>query len=339
MGSLWDIARKEVSDSFSSRRFMLIFGLFLLFSLASVYTGISGYEDQMDQFRSGDAHGWTPEKPSLMDVFNPMLGLNMPLAAGLLGLLLSYDAVSKEREEGTIELLLSYPIYRDEVINGKFVAGLFTLALSLLLAFTMSSGLAVFMLDKIPTLNHIYRLSFVWLGTIVYMGFFLALGTLFSTLFRSSWRSLIAGAAVLLASLATPFIAGIAANHVHTYDPGADRPTTMKTTGVAEASASGGRAVERDIAVEPQPVGGSTGPTREEIQQRRERFVDRVSRLSPSTSYQRYVSTMLATNDNQEIEPTVSESLNVGFGYLIFLISQTSLAFTASYGIFMRQDL
>ncbi len=325
MGSLWDIARKDVSDSFSSRKFMLVFGLFLLFSLASVYTGINSYQEQMEEFKGGDAYGWTPEKPSLMDVFEPMLGLNMPLAAGLLALLLSYDSISKEREEGTIELLLSYPIYRDEVINGKFVAGLFMLALSLLLSFTMSSGLAVFMLDKLPSLNHVYRLSFVWLGTIVYMAFFLALGSLFSTLFRSSWRSLIAGAAVLLASMATPFVAGIAANHVHTYE------TQSTTDTVMHHETAEGQILRSEAE--------TSETSREEIRQRRERFVDRISRLSPTTSYQRYVSTMLATSDNREIEPTVSESLDTGLGYLIFLISQTSLAFTASYGVFMRQDL
>lgn len=299
--------------------------------------GVSSYQDQMEDFRSSDGVGWTPEKPSLMDVFDPMLSLNMPLAAGLLALLLSYDAVSKEREEGTIELLLSYPIYRDEVINGKFVAGLFTLALGLLLAFTMSSGLAIFMLDRLPGLNHIFRLSFVWLGTLVYMGFFLALGSLFSTLFRSSWRSLIAGVIVLLVGLATPFLANIAANYVHPYDTGPDTRggSTHVVSERSVGEASGGRVVERDVVREPV----DTGPTREEIRQRREKFVDRVSRLSPSTSYLRYSKTMLATDLNQEIQPTLSESLDTGLGYIIFLISQTALAFTASYGIFMRQDL
>jgi ABC-2 type transport system permease protein len=343
MGSMWDVARKEVSDSFNSRRFLLILGLFTLFSLASVYMGIDSYQSQLEQFRSGG--GWAPEKPSLMDIFAPMLGFNMPLAAGILALLLSYDAVSKEREEGTIELLLSYPVYRDEVINGKFVSGLFSLSLALLLAFGMSSGLAVYMTGQIPNLNQIIRLSFIWMGTIVYMAFFMALGSLFSTLFRSRWRSLIAGVLILLISVATPFIAGIAASQLYTYDPAAggggyhEPVRTMETDVAVERGrvVAGGAAKEGSIGVPEQP--DEDRVTREEVMQKREQFREKISRFSPTTSYQRYAQTMLATDTNSEIEPTVSASINSAIGYIIFLIGETALMFTLSYGVFMRQDL
>ena len=334
MGSMWDVARKEVSDSFNSRKFLLILGLFTVLSLASVWMGFQNYQQELEQFKSGG--GWAPEKPSLLDIFAPMLGLNMPLAAGLLALILSYDAVSSEREEGTIELLLSYPVYRDEVINGKFIAGLFSLSLALLLAFGMSSGLAIYLTGKIPGLNQLIRLSFVWIGTIVYMAFFLALGSLFSTLFRSRWRSLGAGAFVLMLSLGTPLIANIAASQIYTYDPGADRPGTMARTEVAHGRAVGGAGGEAGTPVVSEP---DTGTSREEIMQKRDQFVDKVSRFSPTTSFQNYANTLLLQNREQEIEPTVSASINTALGFLIFLLSETFLAFTLSYGIFMRQDL
>lgn len=333
MGDMWDVARKEVSDSFGSKKFLLLLGLFTVLSLASVWMGIQSYEQQLEQFRSGG--GWAPEKPSLLDIFAPMLGLNMPLAAGILALILSYDAISSERSEGTIELLLSYPIYRDEVINGKFIAGIFSLSLALLLAFGMSSGLAIFMTGQFPGINILIRLSFVWIGTIVYMGFFMALGSLFSTLFKSRWRSLGAGAAILMLSVGTPFIAGFAANHMYQYDPSSGGGHEVVRGGAhAEARAVGG-AAERDVVVEPDPDRTS----REEVMQKRERFKDRVSRFSPTTAYQNYANSLLLQNEEQEIQPTVSESLNTALDYIIFLISETALMFTLSYAVFMRQDL
>ncbi|MFB6100455.1 MAG: ABC transporter permease [Candidatus Nanohalobium sp.] len=266
-----------------------------------------------------------------------MLGLNMPLAAGALALILSYDAVSSEREEGTIELLLSYPVYRDEVINGKFVAGLFSLSLALLLTFGMSSGLAIYLTGKVPGLNQLIRLSFVWIGTIVYMSFFLALGTFFSTLFRSRWRSLGAGAFILLLSLGTPLIANIAASQIYTYDPGAGGGPGA----VVEREAAYGRAAEGAaggrVGIPVQKP--DTGTSREKVMRKREQFVDRVSRLSPTTSFQNYANTLLMQNNDQKIEPTVSASINSALGFLIFLLSETFLAFTLSYGVFMRQDL
>jgi len=321
---MWDIACKEVSDSFNSKKFLLVLGLFTLFSLAAVWTGIQSYEQNLEQFRNGG--GFAPEKPTLLDVFAPLLSFNMPLAAGILALLLSYDAVSKEREEGTIELLLSYPVYRDEVINGKFIANLFTLSLALLFSYGVTSGLAVYMTGQIPSINILIRLSFIWIGTIIYMAFFMALGSLFSTIFRSSWRSLIAGVIILLLSVATPFIAGFTASQIYQYDPGTNRDEVIQRT----ETRYGNTVVEDSNSEE---------ISREEVRAKREQFKDKVSRLSPSNSYVNYVREMLGTATTSEINPTVSASLDNAIGYLIFLLSQTFLMFTASYGVFMRQDL
>ena len=62
----------------------------------------------------------------------------------------------------------------------------------------------------------------------------------------------------------------------------------------------------------------SGGVSREEVQAKRERFKDRVSRISPSNSYINYVNTILGQKSDQEIEPTVSESIDKAVGYLIF---------------------
>lgn len=334
MGSMWDIGRKQLEDTFSSRKFLIILGLFLALSMGSVYMGVDQYNQRMEQFQNGNAYGSAPEKPSLIDVFTIMTGLNLPLAAGVLALLLSYDVVSKEREEGTIELLLSYPVYRDEVINGKFAAGLFTVALALLIAFVASSGLAIYLTGQLPTLEELWRLMFVWQGSIIYMAFFFGLGTLFSTLFRSSWRSLIASMVVLLLFLATPFLASIAANYVHPMN--LDSGNTQVTRSMAVAEGHSGRVVaDRDTSME------DRRDKRQEIRQKRKSFQEEVSKISPSTSYQNFVGTMLGANydSNSGLKPSIWEDLSSAFGYLVFLLSETMLVFTASYAVFMRQDL
>lgn len=333
MGSMWDIGRKQLEDSFSSKKFLLILGLFLVLSMGSVYMGVEEYNQQMENFEGGNTYGPVPEKPSLIDVFGPLVGLNLPLAAAILALLLSYDSIAREREEGTIELLLSYPIYRDEIINGKFIAGLFTVATALLIAFTASSGLAIYLTGVLPTAEQIFRLIFLWQGSVIYMAFFFGLGTLFSVILSSSWRSLIAGLAVLLLFIATPFLAGIAADTVYPIET--DNPGV--STGVSRSVSTSGGAV----AVE--QVNGPEGEEdrRQEIMDKRQNFVDQVSKLSATTSFQNFASTMLGTEYNGEsgLKPTVWEDLQSAFGYLIFLLSETMLMFTGAYTFFMRQDL
>lgn len=339
MGSMWDIGRKELEDSFSSRRFIAVIGLFVILSLASVYMGVQNYQQQVDNFGGGGVYGSAPELPTLIDIFTPLFNFNMPLTAGILGLLLSYDYISREREEETIELLLSYPLYRDEIINGKLVSGIFTVALSLLAAFTISSGLEIYMTGLVPGIEAVSRLSMIWLGTVVYITFFLGLGTLLSTVFSSRWRSLATGIFLLLLFIGTPFITGIAADHIYEYNPG--QQPAPGNPGIARGSAvSGGTAVERDVAVgRPSIDDGSSGPSREEIEAKKERFVSTVSRVSPSASYQNYVNTMIGEQNEEGLEPTFSESVSSSFGYIIYLVSQTSLVLTAAYGVFLRQDL
>lgn len=332
MGSMWDIGRKQLEDTFSSRKFLIILGLFLALSVGSVYMGVDQYNQEMENFQNGDAHGSAPEKPSLTDVFGIMVGLNLPLAAGVLALLLSYDVISKEREEGAIELLLSYPVYRDEVINGKFAAGLFTVTIALLIAFMASSGLAIYLTGQLPTLEQLWRLMFVWQGSILYMAFFFGLGTLFSTLFRSSWRSLIVGMVVLLLFLATPFLASMAANFVHPMDLDSGSMTDTRT--VSSSSEVSRGVVDHSSNDDRQD-------RRQDIRQKRQDFEDQVSKISPSTSYQNFVGIMLGIDyqSNSGLEPTIWEDLNSAFGYLIFLLSETMMVFAASYMVFMRQDL
>jgi len=59
-----------------------------------------------------------------------MLFLNFTfftVIGAILGASLGADAINKEVESGTIKTLLGHPVYRDEVINGKFLGNAFVL--------------------------------------------------------------------------------------------------------------------------------------------------------------------------------------------------------------------
>ncbi|WEL19398.1 ABC transporter permease [Candidatus Nanohalococcus occultus] len=222
MGSKWDIASQEVSNYFSSRKFLLVLGIFTIFCLGSVYVGYDNYQSSLERFASGNTYGEAPSPPELIEVFTPLISFNFPLAAGLLAIILSYDAISGEREKGTFELLLSYPVYRDEVINGKFIASGFMVALCLLFSLMASSGLAIYLTSKIPGVSDIIRLGLVWVGTSTYMFFFLGLGVLTSTALKTSWRSLIASAFILLVFVAMPLLSNLVAGFVVDSGPEAE---------------------------------------------------------------------------------------------------------------------
>lgn len=60
----------------------------------------------------------------------------------LMALLMSFDAIAGEIERGTLPLVLTYPVSRAELLLGKFVAHLGTLALALATGYGLAAGAA-----------------------------------------------------------------------------------------------------------------------------------------------------------------------------------------------------
>ncbi len=68
----------------------------------------------------------------LMGVFPPLdMAIIIQVVLGLLALLLSYDAISGERERGTLAIALSNPVPRHTILLGKLLGGMISVALPL----------------------------------------------------------------------------------------------------------------------------------------------------------------------------------------------------------------
>ncbi len=78
------------------------------------------------------------------------------LIGPLLGIAVGFDAISSERVDRTLPRLLSQPIHRDDVINGRFVAGLAAIVLTALTA--VVAGIAIVGLGVIPSRGDAGRL-------------------------------------------------------------------------------------------------------------------------------------------------------------------------------------
>jgi ABC-2 type transport system permease protein len=111
------------------------------------------------------------------------------LAAPLLGLAFAFDAVNGERAQGTLPRLLSQPIYRDDVINGKFAAGLAVISMVLAIVVGLVAAFGIFRLGIIPSPDELLRIVVWMLVTIVYVGLWLAFGLLLSVVMRRAATS------------------------------------------------------------------------------------------------------------------------------------------------------
>jgi ABC-2 type transport system permease protein len=183
MAGTLTVAAKEMKDQFGSKRFLILFGLVLLLSSLTAYQGVDFIRDNEDagfvNIFSGSMFGFSFIQ--VMVFFGPLLGLA-----------LGFDAINKERANGTLSLLVGQPIFRDSVINGKFMAGAAALATVAAGTIGIMSGLAIPMLGFGPTLVEASKIAVMALLTIVYLLFWLSLGILYSVLARRTTISIMA---------------------------------------------------------------------------------------------------------------------------------------------------
>jgi len=109
----------------------------------------------------------------------------------LVALLFGFDQVSREKEAGTLRLMLANPASRARVLAGKWLGNFLTLAVPFLLVTML--GAAVLSLDPAIRLSadQVLRLGLILVLTLFYIAFFLSLGILVSTLTRRASSSLV----------------------------------------------------------------------------------------------------------------------------------------------------
>ena len=196
-GSPWRglgaVLAKEMADQLSSARMRILEGLIVLTSIAAVYGAIRNLRTTVAQ----DAFLFlrlftTAQEP--LPAFVGFLAFLVPLIA----ISLAFDSVNGELNARTMARVLSQPIYRDAFLLGKFLAGLATLALVLSAIWLLIFGLGLVTLGVPPSGEEVARSLWFLLLTIFYGGVWLALGMVFSVVFRQPATAALASIAVWL---------------------------------------------------------------------------------------------------------------------------------------------
>ena len=72
------------------------------------------------------------------------------LLVPLVGIAFGFDGINSERSQGTLSRLLAQPIHRDDVVNGKFAAGIAVIAVMLGALVVLVTALGIVRLGIIP---------------------------------------------------------------------------------------------------------------------------------------------------------------------------------------------
>jgi ABC-2 type transport system permease protein len=312
---MWTICRKELADHFSSTRFLILFCLILMVALVSTYMAATNVREALEGVAK-------PAQVFLMLFTTPgkFVSLVQFIAffGPLLGIIMGFDAINRERQHRTLAKLVSQPIFRDAVINGKFLAGVITVTIALVSLLVLLTGMGLLTVGVVPGREELGRLVLYLVISIAYVSFWLGLAILFSILFRSLATSALAAVALWIFF---SFFIGFASDLL------------------AEALA---------------PIRNERDP--EEIVANR-RVADAASLASPAVLYSQATSTILdpyrrsrsnlvLTGPMERLSLErfqnplpLDQSILVVWPYLTLLAALTLVCFGLSYVVFMRQEI
>jgi ABC-2 type transport system permease protein len=186
---------KELADHFSSRRFMILLIIIVLSALWATYATGQAIRQNSDTAPAQYAFLLLLTS-SGETVFS--LATFLGFFGPLVGIVLGFDSISGEYANGTLSRVLSQPIYRDDLINGKFLAGLATVGILWSSILLLVIGLGITLLGFPPNTEELWRMLIFTAVGVCYLGFWLALAMLFSLVFQKTVTAALASMAVWL---------------------------------------------------------------------------------------------------------------------------------------------
>jgi ABC-2 type transport system permease protein len=237
----------------------------------------------------------------------------------LVGLVLGFDTINRERSQGTLSKLLSQPIYRDVVINGKFLAGVVMISVMMVSIVMVITGLGLIVLGIIPGLEEIWRIMIYLVISIIYISFWLGVSILFSILFRSTATSALAALAVwIFFSFFISLGASVLANALDAQPAGDDPQVVMRRANIVKAFI-----LTSPMELYREATATIIDPTRKSTP----RSMVTVGPLE-NLSMSRFAGPL-----------PLFQSFLIVAPYIITLIAITVVCFAISYIVFMRQEI
>ncbi|SNQ58968.1 ABC transporter permease [Candidatus Methanoperedens nitratireducens] len=168
INNVFVIAQKEFADNLWSPRFWVLISIFLLILFSYSY-------------RTGLGSSFT-DVIQIIAVFSPIIGIA-----------LGFDAVTKETESNSLNVLLTHPVFRDNVITGKILGSMSTLLLVVFLSVSVLFGTNLLISGKQASLLELNRFLIFAIFTFIYLLIFLAIGILTSVISKNEVDSLTYG--------------------------------------------------------------------------------------------------------------------------------------------------
>lgn len=190
---VWAVVRKEMADYLTSARMLILELITVLTAAGTVWAATGQLRETVGQDRFLFLRLFTTGQEPL-----PALVGFLVILVPIIAIALSFDMINGELNGRTMSRLLAQPIYRDALLLGKFLAGLFTLTLVLTTIWLLICGMGMLRLGVPPGGEETARILWFLVLTVAYGAVWLAVGLLCSILFRQTATAALLGLAAWL---------------------------------------------------------------------------------------------------------------------------------------------
>ncbi len=151
-----NIAKKEFIDLLSSKFVLIVTAIYLLLFLIDIYQINIGYHavGLVSQFGDG------PNKNNLLASMQGGLWYFLTMFGSIIALIIGYLSITSERQANALNTLITKPVYRDSVINGKLLGDVgFLLFFFFVMSLIYTSGIILVIGGAIGPIFKSYILS------------------------------------------------------------------------------------------------------------------------------------------------------------------------------------
>lgn len=391
------VAGKEFRDHLTSKRFLIIFAILLLLSVISMAQGMDQYNQMLESYKQAAAENpqqpWfkeqiaslrqqiadaeargapaeeieslqyqldkmtNPDMPSMLFVFSTFNSKYFIMIAMVLSITVGFDLITREREEGSLRSLLSHPVYRDSVINGKFLAVTGVLVTAIGMVFLLMLAIMLFY-GVVPTGDDLLRIIAYFLMALLYCGVFFAFAMMTSAIAKSSAMSILLVLGIAMALLIIPQSSYDIAGFI------VGPPPEVKWIEPVPLPTDGNFSIQEDMnatdvsskmgpAILPEPKVPGWSSDIQQYYKRRQLIVDTINTVSPMYNFGDRISNSILYKSGGIMpllvrssaympvykEPTIVDSLSAVWINILALIIELIIPLVISYVVFLRADV
>ncbi|WP_456394007.1 ABC transporter permease [Thermococcus sp.] len=331
------IAEKEFKDYLTGRRFLILFGFLLTITILAL---LQVKYQMMTWSAPGESHTFK--------VYEVMWGVNyyIGLVGGIFALALGFDAITREREDRTLKVLMGHPVFRDQVILGKLLGGALTLAVAVVITGMVMTGILMWMGI---TIDNYARLATYFGFIYLYLLVFFTMAVAFSAYSKKSGNALMY-ALVLFLTL-TIVVMSVAPIVAH-YAVG-PRPKMPEELNTIQVKMSGGNVSMEDMQKYKKLMEEYQNKTME-WSRRYWKIQEYINIISPQYDFNQIANYVLnprmksleemvrveyTPNGGKPPEYSLMESLSFAKKEIIFMLAYMIIGFVAAYLGFVRAEI